>query len=166
MENQILLSDYEESHRPDQQHFAEGVAIHPNLRTGFDQTPLTDRDPEEVRDWWHRPYILTTSWQEIGDRLEQEALTLKAGHLLEFTSRKNEIQQQQLNAKAEWFHLYPSGIRYEVRCLDGKSSDQSTSWGMESTLEAAIRRAKKGPTWQSSFSWPSSQLSNVSSLSM
>jgi len=43
---------------------------------------------------------------------------------------------------------FPTGIRYDVYCLDGKSSDRPSLWGMFGTLEEAVQRAKDGPPWR------------------
>jgi hypothetical protein len=48
----------------------------------------------------------------------------------------------------EWLKAWPSGMRYDVRCLDGGAWDRSTCWGMAATLEEAVRIAKTGPTWR------------------
>jgi hypothetical protein len=42
---------------------------------------------------------------------------------------------------------FPRGIRYDVYCLDGESWNHPTLWGMFSTLEEAVERAKSGPPW-------------------
>ena len=39
---------------------------------------------------------------------------------------------------------YPSGVRYEVYCLDGVETDRPTVWGFFGTLEEAIQRVKIG----------------------
>ena len=41
-----------------------------------------------------------------------------------------------------WLAAWPSGIRYDVRCLDGGAWDRSTGWGMFGTIEEAIRCAR------------------------
>ena len=41
-----------------------------------------------------------------------------------------------------WHKAWPSGTRYNVRCLDGGAWDRSTKWGMFATLEEAIRCAE------------------------
>lgn len=42
-----------------------------------------------------------------------------------------------------WFQHWPSGTRYDVRCLDGGAWDRSTSRGQFATLEEAINRANE-----------------------
>jgi hypothetical protein len=44
--------------------------------------------------------------------------------------------------RKEWMRAYPSGIRYETRCLDGGAWDRSTTWGTYATLDEAIHAAK------------------------
>jgi hypothetical protein len=38
--------------------------------------------------------------------------------------------------------VYPSGVRFDVRCLDGGGWDRSTWWGSFPTVEEAVRCAK------------------------
>jgi hypothetical protein len=38
-----------------------------------------------------------------------------------------------------WLNAWPSGIRYDVRCLDGGAWDRSTGWGMFATLDEALQ---------------------------
>ena len=42
-------------------------------------------------------------------------------------------------AGKQWLEAWPSGIRYDVRCLDGGAWDRSTGWGLFATFEQAIR---------------------------
>jgi len=42
---------------------------------------------------------------------------------------------------------FPDGMRYDVYCLDGESSDRPSLWGMFGTLEEAVERAREGPPW-------------------
>jgi len=42
---------------------------------------------------------------------------------------------------------FPSGVRFDVYCLDGGAAERPTCWGMFGTLEEAERRAQKGPPW-------------------
>ena len=53
-----------------------------------------------------------------------------------------------LGTDQEWLKSWPSGARYDVRCLDGGAWDRPTSWGMFGTLPEAIACAKAGPTWR------------------
>lgn len=97
----------------------EGILINPVLPSGFDATPNRDR-PADQRRWWELPFIVTTSSEARTDAEEKR-----------------------------WRAAWLSGIRYDVRCLDGTSWDRSTLWGMFPTLEKAIARAKEGlPAWR------------------
>ena len=47
----------------------------------------------------------------------------------------------------DWLKHWPSGTRYDVRCLDGGAWDRPTCWGMFASLQEALECAKKGPAW-------------------
>lgn len=51
------------------------------------------------------------------------------------------LLEQATNAMGDTYKLYPTGIRYEVRCLTGGAWDRSSSQGMFSSLEEAIEKA-------------------------
>ena len=48
-----------------------------------------------------------------------------------------------------WREAWPSGVRYDVRCLDGGAWDRPTFWGAFATIEEAVRCAKGGPARRS-----------------
>ena len=43
---------------------------------------------------------------------------------------------------------FPTGIRYDVYCLEDISARRPAVWGMFGTLEEAFERAKEGPPWR------------------
>lgn len=97
----------------------DGVPVNPKLPKNFDSTP-NDARPASHRRWEGRPYILT---DEGGNMQSPEA-------------------------RARWLASWPTGIRYDVRCLDGGAWDRSSCWGNFATLEEAIACAKAGPSWR------------------
>lgn len=90
------------------------IPINPKLPAKFDCTANEQRPPSHRR-WWNRPYIETYTWEE--------------GHSC---------------PREKWFASWPSGTRYDVRCLDGGAWDRPTCWGMFKTLEEAIACARSG----------------------
>jgi hypothetical protein len=44
--------------------------------------------------------------------------------------------------KKSWLKAWPTGFRYDVRCLDGGAWDRSTNHGMFKTFEEALIIAK------------------------
>lgn len=92
-----------------------GILLNPELPWNFDATPNGDRSAVEISRWEMRPYIMSSG--------------------ILFTDVSEELRRQ-------WEAEYPSGIRYEVRCLDFAAWDCSSSWGMFSTLEAAVQCAR------------------------
>lgn len=47
-----------------------------------------------------------------------------------------------------WLKAWPSGVRYDTRCLDGGAWDRSTFWGAFATVAEAVECAKLGPVWR------------------
>lgn len=122
----IEIDSYESQHRPENQtRIQDGICIDPCLRDYFDATPNDQREGLEVADWWDRPYIQTTSWEQMKPR----------------NATPEQIEERRL----KWLEHFPSGIRYDVRCLDGGAWDRSTWWGSTDTLDAALVIAKNGP---------------------
>ncbi len=136
------ITPYLDEHRPDQQEYINGVPINPNLRSDFDVTPNGERDPSEVSDWWGRPFIVTESWDDNTESWEDFSERLKQSPLVDPGTREDfEIQQQKF--KESWFGSFPSGVRYEVLCLDGGAWDRATVWGMVGSLEEAMEIIKE-----------------------
>jgi hypothetical protein len=95
----------------------EDYPINPPLPENFDSTPNEERPEWQIEVLWNRPFIVTTPF---------------------FSNEKY---------REDWYKHWPSGIRYDVRCLDGGAWDRSTCWGMYPTVEEAIECCKDGPTW-------------------
>jgi hypothetical protein len=95
------------------------IPINSKLPRNFSCTANEDR-PASHQKWWHVPYIQT-----------QESFM------------KNATAED----KAKWLEAWPSGTRYDVRCLDGGAWDRPTCWGMFKTLEEAEACARTGPSW-------------------
>jgi carbon storage regulator CsrA len=89
---------------------ALGIPFNPKLPRNFDDTP-NDHRPASHQRWWNRPYIQTYTTTDFGSPVDEE----------------------------QWMKHWPSGIRYDVRCLDGGAWDRSTAWGMFATFDEAAR---------------------------
>jgi hypothetical protein len=98
------------------------VPINPKLPPNFDNTPNEQR-PKSHEKWWNRPYIRTECWDDW------------------------DSANATPDRRARWFAAWPSGTRYDVRCLDGGAWDRSTCWGSFATLEEAITCAQTGARW-------------------
>jgi hypothetical protein len=96
----------------------DGVLIDPELPEAFDETPNEDR-PASQQKWWHRPFIVT-------DTIEQMD-AFYAGRTDEYAEQGRKSWAEEHRAK--WMAAWPSGARYETRCLDGGAWDRSTHWG-------------------------------------
>jgi hypothetical protein len=113
-----------------------GVLINPRLPKDFDNTS-NDWRPASHQKWWGLPYIETMSVEDwdhyYAERTDEWA---KEGREL-WAERRH-----------EWLAAWPSGTRFDVRCLDGGAWDRSTCWGMFATLSEAIECASSGPAWR------------------
>lgn len=114
------------------------VPFNPKLPRNFDNT-ANDERPASHKRWWHRPFIVSTSWDD------EEAFT---------RARTDQYAAGQIAKLPEdrerWFKAWPTGVRFCVRCLDGGCWDRSTNWGMFATLSEAIEVARLGPVWRKS----------------
>lgn len=115
----------------------EGVLIDPILPRNFDSTP-NEKRPDSQTKWWGFPFIVTMTVEEW------DAMYAKRSDEHAEAGRKHWEE-----ARPKWMEAWPTGTRYETRCLDGGAWDRSTSWGMFPTVEAAVECAKTGPRWRS-----------------
>ena len=111
----------------------DGSPIDPILPKDFDDTPNEGR-PASHSEWWNIPFIRTQTLEKLDALYATD--TEEARKLWEEGGRDG------------WLKAWPSGTRYETRCLDGGAWDRSTGWGMFGTLEEAVRCAKEGPAWR------------------
>jgi len=103
------------------------IPVNPKLPRNFDSTPNEERPASHQR-WWSRPYIVTMTlddWRAHYDKWD--AIQIARG---EPTADREPFY-------AHWLEAWPSGTRYDVRCLDGGAWDRSTWWGSFATLEEA-----------------------------
>ena len=114
----------------------DGVLIDPRLPSGFDNTANESR-PSSHQKWWFRPFINTETVQEMDE--------LCARRSDEYAEAGRKQWQE---ARQEWLQSWPSGTRYDVRCLDGGAWDRSTNWGSFATLEEALHCVLTGPAWR------------------
>ena len=137
-----IVSPYLDEHRPEFQECINGVPINPNLRSDFDDTDNEVRDPLEISDWWGKPFIRIESWDDSAESWESHVERLKQNPDIEIAA-KEAYEAQQIESKKSWLRSFPTGFRYEVRCLDGGAWDRSTLWGMVGSLEEAMQVIKK-----------------------
>lgn len=92
-------------------------------------------------------FIRTDTWEAM----EKHRREVQASHRQEqneFVKSDEQLEADIAKDKAQWFATWPTGTRYEVRCLDGGAWDRSTGWGMVGSLEEAIDICKNGPSWR------------------
>lgn len=114
----------------------DGVLINPKLPKDFSCTP-NDARPKSHQKWWGVSYIETTLVEDL-DRYYAERTDKSAAE-----GRKSWAEN-----RPGWLTSWPSGVRYEVRCLDGGAWDRPTLWGMFASLDEAIACAISGPAWR------------------
>ena len=116
-----------------------GIAVNPALPKNFDSTP-NDQRPDSHHAWWHRPYVVTDRWQPESYHNYCERLA-RLGYEPDYTFE--EWQAYQDHQEVSWLEAWPSGVRYNVRCLDGGAWDRSTNYGSFPSLDAALEVAGK-----------------------
>ena len=107
-----------------------GVFINPVLPEGFDDTWNENR-PASHQKWWHRPFIQTASVEDWDRIYADRDDVLAEAALRNWKGRGRRVRMQN----------YPSGERFEVRCLDGEVWDRTrtTSRGMFARLDEALK---------------------------
>jgi hypothetical protein len=144
----IEIDTYQQKHWPEnQQLVADRFPLNPILRDWFDQTPNNQREPLELEHWWDLPFILTDTWDNRETQFLAHQARLRAEGFDGALSTE-QVEAELPKRKAEWFKSWPSGVRFEVRCLDGGAWDRSTSWGMVACLEDAVTKCTAGPVWR------------------
>ncbi|GKS91585.1 MULTISPECIES: hypothetical protein [unclassified Acidovorax] len=108
---------------------ALGIPIDPRLPEDFDSTPNSTRPPSHGK-WWYLPFIRTETIEAM-DAFYAQRTDEHAPAAREFWRE----------GRATWLAAWPSGTRYDVRCLDGGAWDRSTNWGSFPTLEQAVECA-------------------------
>ena len=142
----IELTDYEECHYyGNQKNVVDGIPLNPVLREDFDATPNEDRDPQEISDWWGKPFIRTCAWEDFEESWESYSERMARLGISDHDT-EDQFSERVMKQKENWFNTWPSGTRYEVRCLDGGAWDRSTGIAMVSTLEKAVEAAKAYPS--------------------
>jgi len=119
-------------------HEIEGIPVDPELPKGFDDTPNDERPPEHD-EWWHRPYIVSDRFEPTPFETYAERCAL-TGSEPQYTPEQ--WSEDQAERGRRWLEAWPSGVRYNVRCLDGGAWDRSTNYGMFGDLDEAVSRAK------------------------
>lgn len=114
----------------------DGVLINPALPKDFHYTCNEERNPEELARWWLRPFIEVETWEQMEEAKRDNFVVLE----MEGGEKRSpeEVDAMISEQRAAWFKAWPSGKRFDARCLDGGAWDRPTSWGMFATLEQAL----------------------------
>lgn len=87
----------------------DGVLVNPGL-----PTKSMCRSADEFARWLMRPFVLT-------ERYERP---------------KNELLHEELSAA--WERAWPTGVKFDVRCVDHAAGGEYSRWGCFPTLEEAL----------------------------
>lgn len=122
------------------------IPINPIVREGFSSTEHSERDPLEVEHWWGKPYIVSCLFSLTDrDYKSYQARIAPFSQNLHRTPGKDEWESKQCNELNIWLEHWPSGVRYDLYCLDGGAWDRPSNIGMFATLEEAITFANSVP---------------------
>jgi hypothetical protein len=116
------------------------VMINPIIPRFMDNLDIQLRNEEHLQEWFNVPYIETHThhhepYQEYVKRLEDMAhITIE---------NIEDYEQRKFNEHKKWFKAWESGVRYDVRCLDGGAWDRTSSKGMFGNLDQAIKLCKE-----------------------
>ncbi len=102
----------------------DGIPVNPRLPKNFDNTPNEEREDSP---WWYKPFIRTYSWDEIETHTRSRTDEYATGQIAKLAEDR-----------IQWFAAWPTGVRWETRCLDGGAWDRSTNWGMFGSLQDAV----------------------------
>jgi len=105
----------------------DGIPINPKLPPNFDTTPNDER-PDSHRKFWYVPFIASQSLDEMD--------AYYAGFTDQWAEEARAYWKE--TGRPLWMEAWPTGTRYDVRCLDGGAWDRSTFLGAFATLSAAL----------------------------
>ena len=128
----------------------ECVLVDPALPAEFEGSDSQLHTEVQMTRWLHRPFIERSSWGgacglEIRHRAGQAALGLVFPELA-----TRDVEKHIAALKGLWFSDWPTGTRYEVRCLEHASPSGLTSWGTFASMAAALNCALGGGRWRAS----------------
>ena len=118
----------------------DGVLVNPSLPELFDNT-ANELRPAAHQKFWNVPFIVT---ETVAD--------LDAYYAGRTDPYAEEGRQHWIEGRVTWLKAWPTGVRYDVRCLDDGAWDRSSAWGAFATQEEAIACAKTGPQHRQSAS--------------
>ncbi|MGZ4957306.1 MAG: hypothetical protein ACXV8Q_19585 [Methylobacter sp.] len=126
----------------------DGCLINPVLPEDFDNKDLSERSPEEMKLWEGMPYITAVTWEDMKPDNSYEEFIERMGEVRNWKNpSREEWEQQSEQRRKSWFEAWPTGTRYDTRCLDGGAWDRSTWWGSFANIDEALACAKSGPSW-------------------
>ena len=107
----------------------------------IDGTPNEDRSPEEIAKWWGVPFIVTDTFEDIGDPdYETYVDRLSDWPSNKLTDRET-WEAKRAEFRKQWYEWFPSGTRYWVKRLDG-CWDRPTEYKTFGTLDEAVEYAR------------------------
>lgn len=108
----------------------------------IDGTPNEDRSPEEIDKWWGVPFIVTDTFEDIGDPdYETYVDRLSDWPNIKITDRET-WEAKRAEFRKQWYEWFPSGTRYWIKCLNGGAWDRPTEYETFGTLDEAVEYAR------------------------
>jgi hypothetical protein len=115
-----------------------GVLVDPVLPERASEGPIALM-PEEIDLWIGRPYIISTTFAENLDLYSPMKLGCPS---------TGDLAAKQEKWIREEYRRYPSGVSYQVECLDWGVIDRPQDWGVFTTLDEAVECGRTGPPWR------------------
>jgi len=115
------------------------IYINPKVPQWMDFKDIEERSESHLAKWWGRAYIRTEEWSSEPYQ-EYKARLLDLGYDIE---SEEDYNKRKAEYKESWFKSWPTGIRYDVRILDGGAWDRTTWKGSFNNLEEAISLCKE-----------------------
>jgi hypothetical protein len=131
------------------------ILINPVLPDDFGNKDISERSQKEMWLWDCLPFIETISFEENQadasyNEYHERIKRINAESNSDLpTESRDKWEADREKRRKEWLESFPTGIRYEVRCLDSGAWDNSTWWGWFGNIDDAVACAKSGkPSWR------------------
>lgn len=115
------------------------VLINPNIPKWMDNKDIEKRSGSHIEKWWNVPYIVFETFEKEPYSKFKKRMT-KLNYNVDESWEEYELRKKE--EFLEWINTWGTGIRYDVRMLDGGAWDR-TSWkGSFNNLDEAIKHCK------------------------
>lgn len=116
------------------------IYINPKVPKWMDFKDLNDRSESHMNKWFNRAYIRTQEFTQDTYKEYCDRMSNSKDYKLETEQEFNTRREQ---SKKRWFSHWKTGIRYDVRMLDGGAWDRTTNKGSFDNKEDAIKHCEE-----------------------